>query len=65
MKTMKNLKSKAYRVQIGLVDSGHEFENYDSRVVIAQDVIGAMKKVRLRKNCYIGQVEIITRIDKL
>lgn len=63
---MKDIKkSKAYRVQIGLVEENTEFENFTSSVVIATDVVGAMKKVRLRKNWFVSQVEIITHIDNL
>ncbi len=57
---------KVYRVQIGLIESGMDHPNHDSRTVLAEDTITAMKKVRLRKDCYISQVEIIVAsLDKL
>lgn len=58
-------KQKAYRVQIGFIEDENEFDNFDSRVVVAVDVVSAMRKIKLRKNCFVSQVEIITRIDKI
>lgn len=57
---------KVFRVQIGLLTAGMDFPNNDSRIVIAEDVFSALRKVRLSKNCYYSACEItIQKIDKI
>jgi hypothetical protein len=57
---------KAYKVQIGILEDGkHEYINHDSTTVIAKDAAEAIKRVRLRKDTFVTQVELITIIDKV
>jgi hypothetical protein len=55
---------KAYRIQIGLLTDGIDYNNHDSKVVVACDAVSAIKRIRLKKDEYIAQAEIVTRIDK-
>jgi hypothetical protein len=56
---------KAYRVKMGILEDGkHEYINHDSTTVLAKDAVDAIKRVRLRKNTFVTEVELITIIDK-
>lgn len=61
--------NKVYRVTTLSIEEGVEFNNFDSKNVIATDAIAAAKKVRLvktnRKQTFIESVEYLHDIDKM
>lgn len=60
---------KLYRVVIGAIEDGAEFNHFDSKKVIATDAMHAASRVRLRKTdrvqTFIESIEKISEIDKL
>jgi hypothetical protein len=62
---MTMLSKKLYKVHIGLVDDGDDFEasNWSSKTVIAKDATDAIKRARLKKDEYPEAVTLISDID--
>ena len=61
--------NKLYEVRVLSIEEGAEFNNYDSKKVVATDAISASRKIRLvktkRKQTLIQSIELISYIDKL
>lgn len=59
---------KLYRVRIASIEDGQEFPNVDCLNVVAEDAMGAAKKVRLAKTkkrqTFIEAIEKLHDIDK-
>lgn len=59
------LKMAMYKVTVGFNDPENcVTDNMLSKTVTATDALSAMKKVRLAKNEYYSNVELIVRADK-
>ena len=57
-------KLKCYRVCIGYIDnSGDDISNMDAKVVLARDVLEAVKKAKLTGRRYVEQVTLLQAID--
>ncbi len=56
--------NKVYRVQVGKVWESDDEPNFTEERVVASDVLAAVKKLRLRKDEYISEVELITILTK-
>lgn len=60
---------KLYRVTLSSIEDGAEFNNYDSKNVIATDALHAASRVRLvktkRRQMFVSSIEVIGGIDKL
>lgn len=60
---------KLYKVQIGSIEDGAEFNHFDSKRVIATDALAAAGRIRLIKTkkriTFIESIEMVSHIDKL
>lgn len=64
-----NPSKKLYQVNIGAIEDGDEYANYDSKTVVAEDALKAAKRIRLvktaRKQTFISSIHKISDIDKV
>ncbi len=56
--------NKVYRVQIGKIWESADEPNFSEEKVVASDVLAAVKKLRLKKDEYISEIELIAVLTK-